>query len=47
MEFLIALIIFGASVAVYKDAITNNIARPALGDWFSIHILHCHSIVSI
>lgn len=29
MEFLIALIIFGASVAVYKDAITNNIARPA------------------
>ena len=29
MEFLIALIIFGASVAVYKDAIANNIARPA------------------
>ncbi|MCL0587560.1 hypothetical protein [Klebsiella pneumoniae] len=29
MEFLVALIIFGLSVAVYKDALAKNIARPA------------------
>lgn len=29
MEFLFALIIFGVSVAIYKDAIANKIARPA------------------
>jgi hypothetical protein len=29
MEFMIALIIFGISVAVYKDAQAKQISRPA------------------
>ncbi|MBN3237688.1 hypothetical protein H5A46_10085 [Pectobacterium versatile] len=28
MEFLIGLIIFGASVAIYRDAVSNEIANP-------------------
>jgi hypothetical protein len=39
MEFMIALIIFGISVAVYKDAQAKQISRPArwgIGDLYSL-----------